>query len=564
MATLPNPDTLQRRLPNAQAPIASYEGGAVGRAQAQFGSEVGAMIDIERKRIDDSAVERAITELRQKSFDLRYGENGAMTQRGAQVVVTPEGGKPFVDKYKEQHNAMAQAVGGRLSDNQRAAFQSAVDQDSLMFQADITKHAMRESVAVDATNTEAHVNLNTEHGSFYYADPAMLVDLERDTEATLYRAGTRNGIPSEVTKLLISKSVSAMYEGAIAKAHSEGHPEIAAQIFEAHKDKITNTATGKAVATATAIKTGQTLGTDAAAASMTEANQTGDLQTAYVHIRKNLPEGASPEVEAHARQEAASWISARRDALTQQEAAPLLSVIRGESIAKVRTSQEYLALSPAGQAKVEKTAQAEQDHREGKSEKLTGEKIATYYDLRNDATKLTSMTNSEIALYGANKGLSPSLISNLMDTSQSYKADRSKVIEAKVDKEAMTTLYHVVTGHDPAENKLDFAQAQYDAENRIDAAQRATGRVLGRVEKDAIIREVFRPITFKGRFGTAWGTHETPAYQVKGEGTLAIDPADRAQIVRVLESKAAPGTTVTERQIQDAYRLYNNLPMGKP
>src|SRR5574340_891897 len=128
MPRLPNPQEQGRVAPTAQRSVASYRAGAVEAAASDFGANLQRMAQEEGDKIAKTQAQEAFNKLRQKQLDLTAGEpadkatgtgGGYVHRRGGSVVTTPEGGKPFLDDYREQFKSASDALASGLTGGAR-------------------------------------------------------------------------------------------------------------------------------------------------------------------------------------------------------------------------------------------------------------------------------------------------------------------------------------------------------------------------------------------------------------------------------------------------------------
>lgn len=230
-APLPQPRLSAPEMPDLAGRQAQQTGAALMDAGAMVGQT--AMRAAEEANI--LRAEEATNRLRQKQLELAYGEGGAFTVEGANVL-DRKSGQRFTDEYLQAFDRQAAEIAGTLgNDDQRRKFSGRIQAARAEFFSGLARHERaqiarwQEGVMKDTVETETRAALTNPYDS-----EAIGSALERVRMAVSAHA-VRIGMPADEA---VSRAVGGIHAGVISQAIADERLDYARQYLKEFGEEI--------------------------------------------------------------------------------------------------------------------------------------------------------------------------------------------------------------------------------------------------------------------------------------------------------------------------------------
>jgi hypothetical protein len=231
--------------------VAQINTGGEGSAMAGFGDTLmnlgareKALALQEKEKLDATEAQSAINALRQKQLDLTAGEPddkgniGYVKIKGENAIHTPDGGKPFLDTYREKFTSARNDIGTKLGGPAKKLFDQHAEAMSIDFQSGLLKHHAGELGEYNKAVAFNTLELNTAAARADWNNPAKLAVLEANTRNALERYLDYTGTPDK--EAVAQQSLAKFHDGVIDGALAAGQPEKASAYLKKNKDKLGN------------------------------------------------------------------------------------------------------------------------------------------------------------------------------------------------------------------------------------------------------------------------------------------------------------------------------------
>lgn len=213
MATLPNPEELQRARLQPATGIVSYQDGQVGAALETAGRVMERTVERAQHFADQTAelhARDAMIQLKRQRNLLTVGDEGyARLQNGA---ATEPG---VLDKYKQKYNTAAGGLAAKLSPIARQKFESMARADAMEYEADILRHMMREDLNHRGEVYNAQVNVISETMGLNYNNPDAILRERASLDRTVADYVAKQGVKDP-----------ALIERMLQDARGRGHQQV--------------------------------------------------------------------------------------------------------------------------------------------------------------------------------------------------------------------------------------------------------------------------------------------------------------------------------------------------
>lgn len=208
---------------------------ALGRSLGSVGQDIAVATLRERERYDDTRVEDAFNQLREKQLDLTLGEeNGFANLKGGDAVNRPLL-KEWTGKFDEETKRIEEGLG---DDRQKERFRMRAGVAKAAYTGDIMRHVEHQANAYAQNVYKGTVDLETRSAMANWNDSnAIGVSLARIDNAVTQEAG-RNGWSPEATAAARMHAVSALHASVVGQALEAGDPVYAQQYYDANKNSI--------------------------------------------------------------------------------------------------------------------------------------------------------------------------------------------------------------------------------------------------------------------------------------------------------------------------------------
>lgn len=515
MAQLPSPSDVRRAAPSASMGIAQQNAGIEGAAAArlgqtiaQTGGELARMVAEEERRISSAKVEMAANEFKQRKALLTYGEDGYQARKGANVVVTPKDGEPFLDSYQKRLKQAADESGVILNtEAEREAFNTLVGREATAFQAELLQHSMRETEAFKAQAADGAIKLNTDQAALHAFTPERLADNFAEVNRVYDQMVVNDGIPADKVAAMRLGTLNSMHTSVLNEMLAKQDVETAKAYFEAavKRNEIAEPEKVRALLENKTREVRVTTAVDEGFATLYPlGNERASREDGVRVLKEKLPDATPAERTAFLNQ----WddmTARRRDDLAGRDSAVYAMLIDGQEPARVLASPEFNALSLEDKNKVKASLGTPAGYKQ----------LARVDALLSAPQTLAKMSRPEVLLYAQRHAVGLPAAQRLLDAhTELQKPNAVKDYEAD---NANLKYAFIAAGEDvPKENDERFIRAKIYMRDALFAAQQAqsNGVPLTPAQKKAIYAEAMKEyITSPGFF---WDTKK-PRYEMTDE-----------------------------------------------
>jgi len=222
--TYDQPQVQERALPTVRvstdAPIEAFGGGesAAGlqRAAGQVLDGASKILLEEKQKADDTATQKAYSELVNRKNDLLYNKDkGVMTRKGEAAFSAP-------DEYLPQFDKHAEDISKNILKNetQRAMFEMMKLRERTEFDGQITKHVFTESERFSEETKKATVAATMNDAILNYQVPGKVEQAIADQRAVILSKS--QGKPKELVDLEIAEAAGQTHAGVVARMLANG------------------------------------------------------------------------------------------------------------------------------------------------------------------------------------------------------------------------------------------------------------------------------------------------------------------------------------------------------
>lgn len=275
MPRLPAPEDFGMSAPRASRGVTEISP-VVGRPDLATGKamqDIGALMQQEAEKLDETVALDALNQLQNKQLDLTYGDNGFTKVQGKGVI-----DRKITAEFPTQLQTEAERLAGTInSPRARAAFEARAGGVMRGFKANVYTHAAKETETYQQQAFQGAVATGVkaaEAGDFAAGVSHVLPVLEAEI--------ARRQLPQDAADDLRRETLGAVYSTGITKALTDGRPAEAKALLETASPWMTPKQTehfGKMVKEQTSYDKAGQLADYARASGMTEAE-------AYTYFRK--------------------------------------------------------------------------------------------------------------------------------------------------------------------------------------------------------------------------------------------------------------------------------------
>lgn len=227
--------------PDAGA-IAARQGAQMGQAVEQAGQAAGRIALDMQQEANRVRVIDAVTQAKERLFDLQYGEQGLVRAKGVEALQRPSG-KLLADEYDE---AFAAQVGeiekGLGNDAQRMAFREQAGQMRVQLRGDAMRHTAQEFKTYQSATYDAAASAAKRQIALNYkdlADDGLVTQGVQTVTAAVKEKARLLGMPQTWADEQVIQEVSAAHRLAIKTALENDEIELAAGYLNKHKGSMT-------------------------------------------------------------------------------------------------------------------------------------------------------------------------------------------------------------------------------------------------------------------------------------------------------------------------------------
>jgi hypothetical protein len=503
--------------------------------------DIGAMMQQEAEKLDDTVALDALNQLQSKQLDLTYGDNGFTKVVGGDVVKRPITTE-YADKIKAETEALGAGIGGAAA---RAKFQQQAAAANRSFNQKLFVHAAKETETFHQQTFKGSIGnavKAAEQGAFADGIGAVLPIIEAEVQ--------RQGLAGEAADLLRREALGPVYSAGVKQLLTAGQSGAAKELLDNSKPYMTPAQVEQfsgMVKTQSDYDTAGQWVNEARAKNMKPAE-------AYDFFRQKGAGNKDAVETARGQFEHYVALNAKQEA---EASAPMLLTFHGQGAnfaakAAVVKSPEFIGAKPEVQVKLldymEQHArsalsfgQSQQDRAERKKMEDPAVLIA-FQNLADSPENL--MAYSDAHLQGVYLPiLGPQLTAKIVAYKKQVEKETTHFkIDQKLIDQALPTSLQQAKGDQEQGQKKRFNGLV--TEGLIDWKMQNPGKLPSQEEQNRIIEQASRNVQ---QAGAIWGTNTIPAYQVK---TVPEDFRKQAR-----DAAAKSGKKISESRILELWAL---------
>lgn len=190
--------------------------------------------DADQSRIDD-----ALNQLRERELDYTYGEKDGYTRLKGVQALQRESKKPLSDEYSERFGTDIDGIEQSLgNERQRALFRQRANERLTQFRGNLMGYEAQENQTYQLSVAEGTINTATREIAAFYNDPAKIDEGVASIRAAAYKDGRLRGLAAEQIDARAIKAVSGAHLAAVDQAIGTGNPLYAEQYLRTYKDQM--------------------------------------------------------------------------------------------------------------------------------------------------------------------------------------------------------------------------------------------------------------------------------------------------------------------------------------
>jgi len=227
--------------PDAGA-IAARQGAQMGQAVEQAGQAAGRIALDMQQEANRVRVIDAVTQAKERLFDLQYGQQGLVRAKGVEALQRPSG-KLLADEYDEAFEAQAGEIEKSLgNDAQRQAFREQAGQMRVQLRGDAMRHTAQEFKTYQSATYDAAASAAKRQIALNYkdlADDGLVTQGVQTVTAAVKEKARLLGMPQTWADEQVIQEVSAAHRLAIKTALENDEIELASGYLNKHKGSMT-------------------------------------------------------------------------------------------------------------------------------------------------------------------------------------------------------------------------------------------------------------------------------------------------------------------------------------
>ena len=486
----------------------------------------------QREELDNLRAEEAYNLLRQKQLDLAYGENGAFSVKGANVL--NRASKLSLDEeYLQQFDKQASELSSTLAnDEQRKRFNDRLAGARLEFSGHLKRHVdqevgqWRDAVMKNTVDTETRLALQNAY------DPQSIGQSVDRVRQAVGAMAVQHGLPADEAT---ARAVGGIHAGVIAQALNDDRLDYARQYLAEFgkeidpKDKMR--LEGKLQAQDKEVRIAQ-------AADEAFVYHSDNLVSGESLIRKKFADDPKAAHAALVMYEDRSRVlrAEEKRVANEHENAVLDMITSGKSWREVMRSTDWKAMDAKSRfALFDDYQRAQKSAAGGANSDAKEAAEAVFLDHMADDDRLARMPREEISLL-RKQGLKQSQVNQLLKRKDTLAkgAENASVdadmLNAALDRNGVKST-----------DKQTRGRIKANVEAEIYADQQARGRALTREEKDRIISRQFLEVDVR-HVGTGLlnkgdvSTEKKRYHEVGVKGAIQIPEPIRKKIIQEAQS----------------------------
>lgn len=245
MARVPmveGPQVRTQALPGVRQSIATPQDafGAVQGERLQQIGDMGQRLALQyRDEADQSRIDDALNQLRERELDYTYGEQDGYTRlKGVEALQRPSK-KALSDEYTERYSTSIDEIERSLgNDRQRALFRQRANERMTQFRGNLMNYEAQENQSYQLSVAEGTINTATREIAAFYNDPAKINEGVASIRAAAFKDGRLRGLAAEQVEARANKLVSGAHLAAIDQALGTNNPLYAEQYLRTYKDQM--------------------------------------------------------------------------------------------------------------------------------------------------------------------------------------------------------------------------------------------------------------------------------------------------------------------------------------
>lgn len=549
-----HPDDVASPMPGARfdenAPIEAFGGGQsldrLNQAEQGITSDVGKIIEQEKKRADDAAIQLAYAKANQLRNDLFWNPTtGAMAHHGQDAIgITDKVLKSFDDGALE----ISKGLNGS---DQQEHFQSIARQQRDDIDAQLHRHEFQESKVVEKQSFDSAIASTISDGILNYQQPGKLDTAKNVIEGLVRDYSQKNGYTAPMYQEERQKTLSAYHSGVINKMSGDGDDKGAQQYFTANRQDFTGQ---------DAIKMDKVVGaTNVQQESLRQSDaifaHASDMSDAIAQARKIGDADTQDEVIKRLKDRYALQKTAQEDS-RQQNFTSASNIVEQTKDPDQIPRAQWLGLTITERNQIEERAKR---LREGAP---TATDWPTYYELKTMGSKDSERDQFlRTNLMQYRNRLDDSKFKELIDIQAAMKKGDTKADQGLAGFRASTLIVNdalTKSGINPFP-KASSSDAQNVANFRrmVDEQSQVLQDRTGKAPGDSDVQNIVDNLMVKGvaRSGI-FSNYKVPLFEAKPGETINIQANDipageRVKIDEALKSRGLPVTN------ENAVRLYS-------
>lgn len=245
MARVPmveGPQVRTQALPGVRQSIATPQdafGAVQGERLQQIGDMGMRLAQQYRDDADQSRIDDALNQLRERELDYTYGEQDGYTRlKGVEALQRPSK-KALSDEYTERYGLSIDEIEQSLgNDRQRALFRQRASERMTQFRGNLMNYEAQENQSYQLSVAEGTINTATREMASFYNDPGKINEGVASIRAAAYKDGRLRGLAAEQVEARATKLVSGAHLAAIDQALATSNPLYAEQYLRTYKDQM--------------------------------------------------------------------------------------------------------------------------------------------------------------------------------------------------------------------------------------------------------------------------------------------------------------------------------------
>lgn len=190
--------------------------------------------DADQSRIDD-----ALNQLRERELDYTYGEKDGYTRLKGVQALQRDSKKPLSDEYSERFGTDIDGIEQSLgNERQRALFRQRANERLTQFRGNLMNYEAQENQSYQLSVAEGTINTATREIAAFYNDPGKIDEGVASIRAAAYKDGRLRGLAAEQVDVRATKLVSGAHLAAIDQALATNNPLYAEQYLRTYKGQM--------------------------------------------------------------------------------------------------------------------------------------------------------------------------------------------------------------------------------------------------------------------------------------------------------------------------------------